>query len=231
MKNGKEQHSMKKNFMFIILGSAILGILIGTVLKDYNKKDIQHTYKETLIKKEIKTHKNSIKDLKKEKESLEKQINDLKNDDKNYESKEDENKLENLKENLAYTDIKGNGIVINIDAVDDSIGNIADIIESNKILINIVNDLKKNGGKYISINNERINQYSQIVLAGNHINIGSVPIAPPYKIECIGNKKQLINYAQKENGYLDGIVHNYPLNIASKIQENINLEKVKIPNE
>lgn len=231
IENIRSNNCMKKNYMFIILASTILGILVGTVLRDYNDRDIQHTYKDSLIKREIRASKKSIKNLIKEKEILQEESKDLKNNLKKVEIKEEYSKLESLKENLAYTDIRGDGVVVNIDAIDDSIGNIADIIDNNKVLINIVNDLRRNGGEHISINNERINQYSQIVLAGNHINIGSVSIAPPYKIECIGQTRQLSNYIKEENGYLNGIKQNYPLNVTTKAQENIDMGKVKMPNE
>ena len=61
------------------------------------------------------------------------------------------------------------------------------MIDYNRILLNIVNDLKANGAKFISINNQRINKYSEIILAGNHININSTPIAQPYNIKVIGD--------------------------------------------
>ncbi|WP_296646500.1 DUF881 domain-containing protein [Romboutsia sp. 13368] len=140
-------------------------------------------------------------------------------------------KLDSLKEELGYADIDGEGFEINIDAADSETGNIANIIDYNKILLNIVNDLKVNGAKFISINNQRINQYSEITLAGNHININSTPIAQPYNIRVVGDINKLKSYINKNNTYIDSICENYPLKVETKLEDNITIEKMSIVNK
>ncbi|MFR8620415.1 MAG: DUF881 domain-containing protein, partial [Romboutsia timonensis] len=84
---------------------------------------------------------------------------------------------------------------------------------------------------YISINNQRLNQYSEISLAGSHININSTPIAQPYNINVIGDIDELTDYINKKNTYLDSIGKNYQLKVETKIEKNITIEKMSIINK
>ncbi|MEG1310719.1 MAG: DUF881 domain-containing protein [Romboutsia sp.] len=219
---------MKKNYVLIILTSTILGLLIGITLREYNDKKDIYMNKEVLSKKEIKQNNKKLKDLYKSKEALEEKLNDLKN---KYEDKSQIKQIENMKYILSYTNLKEKGITIQIDALNEDIGNIANFVDYNKILINLVNEIKLNGGKFISINNQRINQYSEIVLAGSHININSVAIAPPYEFKVIGDIDKLSNYIKKNSQYLKNIQNNYPIKVENKIEKEIHMQKINIPNK
>ncbi len=219
---------MKRDYMSIILIVFIAGVLIGILIKDYNKEESLYINKDKLIKKEIKSTEKSIKIMNKEKKKIEKEIENLKEENKDSKVV---NQVNTLKEVLGYFDVKGSGLIIKIDAVNDEIGNIANYIDYNKILLNIVNEIKVNGGKYISINNQRLNQYSEISLAGSHININSTPIAPPYNINVIGKVDKLTDYINKEDTYLDSIGQNYKLKVETKIEKNITIEKLSIINK
>lgn len=214
--------------MSIIFIVFIIGLLIGILIKDYNKQVSLYVNKDKFIKNEIKDTQKAIKVMGKEKEKIEKEIEILKS--KNQDSKV-VNQVNTLKEILGYIDVKGNGLLINIDAINDEIGNIANSIDYNKILLNVVNEIKINGGEYISINNQRLNQYSEISLAGNHININSTPIAQPYNINVIGDVDKLTDYINKKNTYLDSIGNNYQLRVETKIEKNITIEKLNIINK
>ncbi|RDY24445.1 DUF881 domain-containing protein [Romboutsia maritimum] len=219
---------MKKKYMLIILVSLILGILIGIVFRDYKANKNDYISKDDLIKKEKKVTSKSIKKLRKEKENLDSQIENL---NKEYNDLDKVKKVQKLKEILSYTDVKGKGLTLKIDAIDEKTGNISNFIDYNKILINIINELKINGSKYISINEQRINQYSEVVLAGSHININSTPIAPPYEIKCIGDIEKLTNYMNKGSGYLKNIQSNYPIKVDLKINDDIVINKLAISNK
>ncbi len=214
--------------MSIIFIVFIIGLLIGILIKDYNKQVSLYVNKDKFIKNEIKSTQKSIKVMGKEKEKIEKEIEILKS--KNQNSKV-ANQVNTLKEILGYIDVKGSGLLINIDAINDEMGNIANSIDYNKILLNIVNEIKVNGGEYVSINNQRLNQYSEISLAGNHININSTPIAQPYNINVIGDVDKLTDYINKKNTYLDSIGNNYQLRVETKIEKNITIEKLNIINK
>ena len=197
---------MKRNYMSIIFIVFIIGLLSGILIKDYYKQEYLYINKDKLIKKEIKSTQKNIKVMSKEKKKMEKEV-------------------------LGYVDVKGSGLLIKIDAINDEIGNIANFVDYNKILLNIVNEIKVNGGEYISINNQRLNQYSEISLAGSHININSTPIAQPYNINVIGDIDELTDYINKKNTYLDSIGKNYQLKVETKIEKNITIEKMSIINK
>ncbi len=219
---------MKSKYVLIILSCIVLGILIGISIKDFQSREGLVISKDNITKKEIKVTKKSIKKLDKEIKKLNKEAKSLKIEYMNLESIKE---IENLKQVLSYTDIKGKGITITIDAINEEIGNIANEIDYNKILINLINALKANGAKFISINNQRINQYSGIVLAGNHININYTPIAQPYIIKVIGDIDKLSLYLNKSDNYLDNIALNYPMKVEYRIDESISIPKIKSINK
>ena len=187
-----------------------------------------YTSKDDIAKKEIKMTNKSIKKLQNEKKDLDKEINILR---EKYTDIDEIKKMDDMKEVLSYTDIKGKGITIIIDALNEDIGNIANTVDYNKILINLVNELKINGGKFISINGQRINQYSAIILAGSHINVNSIPIAQPYEIKVIGDIDNLSSYVNEGNNYIDNIILNYPMKVEYKVEDSINMPKIEIPNK
>lgn len=88
--------------------------------------------------------------------------------------------------------VQGPGIKITLEGTTDE--NIAYIVEQRRFLINLVNELKVFGGEVISVNNHRIVNRSDVVLAGNHINVNKTPIAPPYVIRVIGDTNNLKRY-------------------------------------
>ena len=137
---------MKKKYVLIILASIVLGVLIGSMIKDLESMEGLYTSKDDIAKKEIKMTNKSIKKLQNEKKDLDKEINILR---EKYTDIDEIKKMDDMKEVLSYTDIKGKGITIIIDALNEDIGNIANTVDYNKILINLVNELKINGGKFI----------------------------------------------------------------------------------
>ncbi|HSQ88777.1 DUF881 domain-containing protein [Romboutsia sp.] len=219
---------MKNRHVLIILMSAIVGIFVGMMMKEYERKNDMYISKDKYTRKEIYSTNKEIKKLNKEKKKVENELEDLKN---KYEDIENIKQVEDLKSNLSYTDISGSGIVIKIDAINEDVGNIANLIDYNKILVNLINEVKVNGGVFISINEQRINQYSEIVLAGSHININSIPIAQPYEIKVIGNTYELYKYVDKESNYLRSIDNNYPIKLNLKVDENINMKRMNLPNK
>ena len=221
---------MKRNYVSIIFTVFIVGVLIGILAKDYNNQDTTYMNKDKIIKKEIKTSRKEVRRMNKEKEELEKEKEKLKlslktqNPDINKE-------LNILKEKLGYTEVKGDGLKITIDSINDEVGNISNMVDYNKILVKLINELKVNGAEFISINNQRINQYSEISLAGSHININSTPIAQPYNISVIGDLNKLNNYIIKKNTYLSSMDKNYDLKVNCKIEKNLSIEKMSIINK
>lgn len=218
---------MKKPYMLIILVSVISGMFIGYVIKKDNFEQNSFIVKDEVTYENIKKVNKSIEELNKEKEKLYSELNVIK---KNYLSSKEIRYVEFMKKDLSYLNINAKGIEIVIDATNDEVGNIANLIDYNNILINIVNDLKSKGGEYISINNQRVNQYTAIILAGNHINVNFVPIAPPYNIKVTGGIEELKDYKDKSDYYIKNIVENYPINVTVSDVKDININKMEVEN-
>ncbi len=91
-------------------------------------------------------------------------------------------------------DVTGPGVEIILSSSNDE--NIAMIVDYKKYLINLINELRVFGGEAIEINGHRIVDRTEVTLAGNHINVNSTPIAPPYEIKSIGNLRELEQYVE-----------------------------------
>ncbi len=91
-------------------------------------------------------------------------------------------------------DITGPGIEIILSSSKDE--NIAMIVEHRKYLISLLNELKVFGGEALEVNGHRIVDRTELTLAGNHINVNGIPIAPPYVIRSIGNPGELKQYVE-----------------------------------
>lgn len=88
----------------------------------------------------------------------------------------------------------GPGAVITLEGMMGE--NIADIVETKRYLLNLVNELRFFDAEVISINDQRLTGRSEIVFAGNHINVNGHSIAPPYQLKVIGNTRALQRYIQ-----------------------------------
>lgn len=87
-------------------------------------------------------------------------------------------------------DVKGPGVMITLDdpiPTDEYAADTSFIMENSEILVSLVNKLKDAGAEAISINGQRIISNTEISLAGDNVNINTVPTAPPYIIKAIGN--------------------------------------------
>jgi uncharacterized protein YlxW (UPF0749 family) len=218
---------MKKVYMFIILTSAILGIFIGSMIKDTASDNAVYGNKDKVVKSQIKEKKKSVRALQEEKGKLDDQVEEL---SKNFKSSDEAKDINSLEENLSYTDLEGSGIIMTVDAIDEKEGNLSNLVDYNRILLNIVNELKSEGADFVSINDQRINQYSEIALAGSHININGTPVAQPYVIKAIGDHKKLSSYMEQGSEYLNRIQLKNPIKINIKFDKKIHMKKTNLPN-
>jgi len=95
-----------------------------------------------------------------------------------------------------HTAAAGPGMAITIEGVMEE--NIASIVEEKRYLVTLINELKIFGGEVLSINNIRLTGRSEITLAGSHINVNSIPVAPPYTIHAIGNTSSFKRYVEHQ---------------------------------
>lgn len=185
----------KLSFEYFIL-SLFLGILLIIQLESPIQYNIYTSSVSRELVSQINKEKDELNDLEEKLYSLNRQYRKLQD---KYESEnmgltaEEKDVYNNYRTTLGLEKLSGEGIVIKLESVIDT-KNIAFDIETNRILLKLVNDIKKVGGEAISINSQRIIANSEITLAGNHININNVPISQPYEIRAIGNEKTLYRY-------------------------------------
>lgn len=114
--------------------------------------------------------------------------------------------LEKYKMAAGVVDVHGPGVVITIDdpiPTGDIVDDFSMIMSNYDRLLSVVNKLKDAGAEAISINEQRIISTTEISLAGNNVNINTVPTAPPYTIKAIGNPDTLMSTLTIRYGILD----------------------------
>ncbi len=102
--------------------------------------------------------------------------------------------LEKYKIASGIVDVHGPGVIVTIDdplPIDGTSSDFSMIMANYELLLNLVNKLKDAGSEAISINEQRIIASTEISLAGNHVNINTVPTAPPYTVKAIGNPETI----------------------------------------
>lgn len=216
----------EKNFVIIRL---VLSILLGitfVMLLNSPIKGNSNSY----ISREIASQINQEKSLL---QKNEKKIDDLNKEYRNLQkkavdgtkllSKQEEEQMQKLRMLLGQENIHGEGVIINLEAVDPN-QNIAFSVDSNRLLLKVSNLAKRKGGEFVAINNQLITNSTGIVLAGNHININNVPITPPYEVKVIGNEKYLYRYFTEESIFLMAVQKNY--NIKTEVTKS---KKINIP--
>ncbi|SET27940.1 Uncharacterized conserved protein YlxW, UPF0749 family [Natronincola peptidivorans] len=135
-----------------------------------------------------------VLDLRKANQDMKTRIEELRTEINNYEE-------ERATENIVLKNLKtkvnenrmlagheaaiGPGIKITLESTLEE--NIAIIVQQKKYLINLINELRMSGAEVIAVNNHRITARTEVTLAGIHINVNTMPIAPPYTIKAIGN--------------------------------------------
>lgn len=217
---------MKKNHVYIILLASMLGILIGIQFKSNYHEELEFSFLDSQLITEMNKVRSENRELLTKKEYLNDQLEILeKNKIKNEEGKQFKEKVDELKSILGYKEVNGPGIIIKIDTTEDV--NLGFLMEENKILINLINEIRIYGGESISINDQRISPYSEITLAGNHINVNSIPIAQPYEIKVIGDKKRLDKRVNKDNVLIDMMTNIYKLDVNVSSYDEINIPKME----
>lgn len=212
----------------------ILSLLFGLILTVQINSPIQFGNDSSIISREIATQINKEKtDL----NVLESKLNTLNKEYRKIERALDGELIDSnlitshrkTKALLGQEPVTGEGIVIKLEAIEGQ--NIAYDLESYRILLKIVNNLKSNGGEVISINGQILTPRSEIVLAGNHINVNNVPISQPYEIKVIGNQKKLYEFFQ-DNRYLNLVLEKtYKIKIDISKERKITINPVTISKE
>lgn len=176
------------------------------------------------IEKEIKEYKSLVKS---KKEELEKWSKTESLSDKIEVLKEDIQKYEILSGNET---LKGPGIRIRIgDSLIQNITN--DRIENELIhdmdVLNIINDLKSAGAEAISINGERLVNFSGIQCGGPVVLVNHESVTAPFVISVIGNPEQLYAAVNAPNTYGYVLKNIWNLDVETIISDNVYVPKIR----
>lgn len=205
---------MKKDYLWIGFACVILGIFIS-----FQMKFIQGTYldgasptqKTTELLNELNSVKAEKERLISEIERLEEQLDKIQNS-----ASEESAVVKNLTDELnrfkafsGMTKVSGTGVLITIDnpPKDLNLGLDKNIALDYKLILDLINELNSAGAEAISINEQRMVNNTEVRLAGNQVNVNTIPISPPFVIKAIGN-----------SGTLDSAV-NIRFGIVQSIQE------------
>jgi len=92
-----------------------------------------------------------------------------------------------------YTDIKGPGIILEINdpPIDIQFGEGFSIVDELDLILQLISVLNAADAEAISINEQRYTAFTEIVRAGNHIEINGVSTNSPIVIKAIGNANTL----------------------------------------
>lgn len=174
----------------------IFGVVIGVQLNTMMGGNFASSYKNEIEAQEL-------IELKKTTEDMKIRITDFKNQVEELEKERAEESVPLKKLKLTvdrykflsgYSPVSGPGITIVLESNIEA--NIAEIMEGKRYLINLINELKVFGAEVLSINNYRIVGRTEIILAGNHINVNGVSISQPYVIQAIGDQNSFRQYIE-----------------------------------
>ena len=228
MKNIKVQ-------LLIGLVSIFLGIVIAIQFKS-----IQDNYIGSLVPiqkaqglaAELKKVRAEKEELLKEISSLESKINEI----EESAAKEDVlirnimSELDKYKMASGLKAVKGPGVVITIDdppAEDDFTQEFSVIMYNYDLLLSLINKLNDAGAEAISINEQRIIATTEISLAGNNVNINSIPTAPPFEIKAIGNPDTLDSTVNIRFGIIEQMKKSFKLQITVQKEDEIVIPRYK----
>lgn len=192
----KEKVTIVITILFIcMLLTSIISIQFKTT-REINIIDIKNMNEDEL-KKEILSFQNKYTQTSEKLEDTHKKIQEyeksLLNGEKNSNVLDSE--LEESKVLSGLTDVQGEGVILILQ------DNEEEQITSNH-LVELVNELKYAGAEAISINNNRITNFTDIVDVNYIIMIDGIKISSPYEVKVIGNQTYLSSTISAKDGFL-----------------------------
>lgn len=213
-----------KNIIALILVSIFLGFILSIQLKAVDGSKALGT----LPTQRTQDLANELKKVQTEKEALENRVKDLEGKIEEYELEGIDNNTyaENLYNDAmryrmlaGYVDLEGPGIVLEINDPSDVNLNQGyfSIVDEVDLILQVISILNAADAEAISINNHRYTSFTEIVRAGEHIEINGISNNSPIIIKAIGDPNilesalaikrgivwQLRNYNYTVNLYTD----------------------------
>lgn len=203
----------------------ILGTMLTTQFRSIDEVDtnIVSTQRSKQIAIEYKKLKTEKEKIVKEMDKLEKKVSQYEKDGSNKDPL-----LENLYEDIekykmlsGYKDVLGQGVVIEIDnpPADIQLGDGENImVDHYTFLLEIISLLNAVDTEAISINNQRYTAFTEIVPAGNLLEINGTSFATPIVINAVGNAEDMENALRIKGGiiWLMEEAYNLRVNIYQK---------------
>jgi uncharacterized protein YlxW (UPF0749 family) len=187
-----------KDIFALVLVSMLLGLILSIQFRTINKsvgEGVLPTQRSQQLALELKK-------LQSERESQVNRILELESKIEKYEKGESEKNIytENLYKDAmkyrmlaGYQEVEGAGIILEINdpPVDLQFGDSYSIVDELDLILQIISVLNAADAEAISINDQRYTSYTEIVRAGNHIEINGVSTNSPITIKAIGNPATL----------------------------------------
>ncbi len=189
---------MKKDYIWIGIICIIMGIMLsqqGKLIQRNVLEGMSPREKSSELAAEFQKVQDEKKELIEHINVLEQKLADIQDSAANenvlIQSLNDE--LKSYKQFAGLTDVKGSGVIINIDnpPVDMNYTYDVNFVYDYEMLLSLINELNSAGAEAISINSQRITAMSEIRTAGNAININMIPQKIPFEIKAIGNADTL----------------------------------------
>ncbi len=228
---------MKKWKIALTLGIVCFVLTIAICIQLKTIDDTNSTVNQTLTSNELrdqvlkwkeKYDKASV-DLENSEQKLENIRLDASKNDETSIQKEEDIKLANTF--LGLTDVTGNGIVITLrdnNKVKKSNISPLDNIELYLVhagdLVEVVNALRNAGAEAISINGQRVTNFTAIYCAGNVVVVNGEKISSPVEIKAIGSPELLYGSLTIPGGYLE-LMEETGVVVDVKKTENITINK------
>ncbi len=187
-----------RNILAIVLVSIFLGLILSIQFKTINKsigEGVLPTQRAQQLAVELKKAQS-------DKDAQSNRIEELESKIEQYEKGGVDNNVyaENLYKDAmkyrtlaGYVDLEGPGIVLEINdpPVDIQYGEGYSIVDELDLILQIVSILNAADAEAISINDQRFTSFTEVVRAGNHIEINGVSTSSPIIIKAIGNPDTL----------------------------------------
>lgn|SRR5690625_1578371 len=187
-----------KELLALTLVSIFLGIILAIQFKTVNRtvgEGVLPTQRAQQLAAELKK-------VQAERDSYLNRVNELEEKIEQYEKGEVDQDAyaENLyKDTLkyrmlaGYMDLEGEGIILEINDPPEEVqvGGGFTIVDELDLILQIISILNAADAEAISINDQRYTTYTEIVRAGNHIEINGVSTNAPIVIKAIGNPDTL----------------------------------------
>lgn len=223
----------RKGALAITMVSILLGIILSLQFKTVTKtvgEGILPTQRAQQLAIELKK-------VQEERDAALNALNEAESKIAQYEKGEADNNIyvENLYNDLekyrilsGYVDLEGPGIILEIQdpPVDVQYGIEYSIADDIDLILQTISVLNAAQAEAISINDQRYTAYTEIVRAGNHIEVNGVSINSPIVIKAIGNPETLESALSLKRGVVWTLrYYDYTVNLVK--DDNVRIPKYR----